>query len=213
MKKIFIKPLNKLIELNKPIIQLTFDDVIIYRNFIFSLKEYIIYSIDDVVKDFDKYILRIMNPFYLELNDKKILNSLYKRISNTLNENQRQKISFIESEVLNILEEISLDSEIKITYENNFSVINLLNIFRVSICEAKCEDYLESLITYIKVNLEINNFNVIISNGITKILSNQELNLLEKELGLLSIHIIDLELVSKVEKGVDLMIDSDWCSF
>ncbi|MCM1260398.1 MAG: type II-A CRISPR-associated protein Csn2 [Prevotella sp.] len=213
MKKIFIKPLNKLIELNKPIIQLTFDDVIIYRNFIFLLEEYIIYSIDDVVKDFDKHILRIMNPFHLELNDKKILNSLYKRISNTLNENQRQKISFIETEILNILEEISLDSEIKITYENNFSIINLLNIFRVSICEAKCEDYLESLITYIKVNLEINNFNVIISNGITKILSNQELNLLEKELGLLSIHIIDLELVSKVEKGVDLMIDSDWCSF
>lgn len=215
MKKIFIKPLNKLIELNKPIIKLSFDDVIAYRNFIFLLEEYVTYSVDDIVKEFNKHILKIMNPFYLELNDKKTLNLLYKKISNTLNENQKQKISLIESEILNVLEDISLESELKITYENNFNIINLLNIFRLSICEVECDNYLESLITYIKVNLEINDFNVIISNGLTKILSNQELMLLKKELALLSIHIIDLELngIEKEKNEIDLMIDSDWCSF
>lgn len=215
MKKIFIKPLNKLIELNKPIIKLSFDDVIAYRNFIFLLEEYVTYSVDDVVKEFNKHILKIMNPFYLELNDKKTLNLLYKKISNTLNENQKQKISLIESEILNILENISLESELKITYENNFNIINLLNIFRLSICEVECDNYLESLITYIKVNLEINDFNVIISNGLTKILSNLELTLLKKELAVLSIHIIDLELngIEKEKNEVDLMVDSDWCSF
>lgn len=215
MKKIFIKPLNKLIELNEPIIQLLFDDVIVYRSFIFSLEEYVIYSIDNDVKEFNKHILKIMNPFHLELNDKKVLNLLYKKINNTLNENQRQKIALIESEILNILEDICLESELKMTYENNFSIINLLNIFRVSICETECKNYLENLVTYIKVNLEINDYSIIISNGLTKILSNQELALLKKELSLLSITIIDLELnsIESEKKGTNLMIDSDWCLF
>ena len=209
-KQIFIKPLNQLIELNESIIEIVFDDPTIYRNISFDFLNYVIYSIDNEEKDLVKDMLRITDLFHFELNNKKVINTLYRQLCNELTEEDKKELIFIEYRLLNFLDSIASHSNYEINYNEEINLSGLFSLFQVSLKEVDHQNYLEFLLTYIKVNIILNNFTIIVTNELTNILSQNEKKLLMEELSLMEVHLIDLKLNNN-KTSVKYLIDNDWC--
>lgn len=80
MKKIFIKSLNQLIEFDLPLKKIKFNSKNNYRQLTFNINDEIVFSINNEIFDIFKFGLIIQNPFCISLNEKKLLNSLYKEL-------------------------------------------------------------------------------------------------------------------------------------
>ena len=80
MKKIFIKSLNQLIEFDLPLKKIKFNSKNNYRQLTFNINDEIVFSINNEIFDISKFGLIIQNPFCISLNEKKLLNSLYKEL-------------------------------------------------------------------------------------------------------------------------------------
>lgn len=211
MKKLFIKKLCHLIEYNETIFQLNIDDPIIFRELAFSIEDNIIFSIDDKEINLYKYMLKIDNLFSLDINDKKFIGSLYKRIISQISDDQRLKIANIENLFIDLFEEISTFSDDRLTYKMEIDLPKLFNIFQLNYQECEKENYLEYLLSYIKINIETNGTLIIVSFNLLNILTDDEILLLKKELTSLDIVLFDLSLTSNIRKVEHLIIDNEWC--
>ena len=210
MIKIFIKPINELIIVNEEITNMCFVDKTNYRDFVINLYDNIILSIDDTPVSIDSKALIIFDPLNIEINDKKTLTLLYKKLSHRVSEKVQEKIRKIEQDILELLEIVSVESMFTILYEDSFELIKIFLMFQISIQELKKENYLEFIVTYIKTNLELNNYNIVVSFGLTRLLTADEINKLTKELAINQINIVDFYYDDSKPKDNYLVIDSDW---
>lgn len=199
------------LQIDKPIISLTFDDVKIYRDFSMHFYDNIIYSIDNEEKDLLKDSIRLFNPFDLNINNKKFLLSLHKNINGKLNDSQKSTLSKIESELFELFDDFIINENIPLTYTAESNLINLLSIYKFSFCIDESQNFLEKLINFLKINNEYSDTHIIISNNLIENFTKEEIALLETELNLLDIHIIDLSLNKAEIKSKELVIDSNWC--
>lgn len=55
-----------------------------YRQLTFNINDEIVFSINNEIFDISKFGLIIQNPFCISLNEKKLLNSLYKELEEKL---------------------------------------------------------------------------------------------------------------------------------
>ncbi len=210
MIKIFIKPINELIIVNEEITNMCFVDKTNYRDFVINLYDNIILSIDDTPVSIDSKALIIFDPLNIEINDKKTLTLLYKKLSHRVSEKVQEKIRKIEQDILELLEIVSVESMFPIEYEDSFELIKIFQMYQISIQELKKENYLEFIVTYIKTNLELNNYNIVVSFGLTRLLTADEINKLTKELAINQISIVDFYYDDSKPKDNYLVIDSDW---
>ncbi len=210
MIKIFIKPINELIIVNEEITNMCFVDKTNYRDFVINLYDNIILSIDDTPVSIDSKALIIFDPLNIEINDKKTLTLLYKKLSHRVSEKVQEKIRKIEQDILELLEIVSVESMFPIEYEDSFELIKIFQMYQISIQELKKENYLEFIVTYIKTNLELNNYNIVVSFGLTRLLTADEINKLTKELAINQINIVDFYYDDSKPKDNYLVIDSDW---
>ena len=208
--KFFVKPLNQLIVLEKAYTAIKFLDVKKYREFIFNFDDEIIFSINDVTANYLNKTIQIIHPLDIELNDKKSLQLLYKKLSTHLSEELRNKISTLEKDILDIIEIMSLEAQCTIEYNENIDLTKLLAMYQVEVKNIKKENYLEFLLTYIKYNCELNNCSIVISFGLTNILTNDELMVLQNELSIHQISIVDFYLNNFSTSVSYLTVDSDW---
>jgi len=209
IKKIYIKPINKLIDLNKEIIRIQFEDQTLYRQFSLNLEQEIIYSINNEVVESSSEILRIINPFDLNINTKKNLNNLYKSLSKKIIY-YKEKIINIERELFELFDDLSLEEEIALTYSTEEQLASFLSMYQLQFKNTDECTYLEQLVSFLKINYKFYKPSIVISNGIIELLTEEEKKLLIIELRLMSINIIDISLNLKNE-NVDYKIDSDWC--
>ncbi len=210
MIKIFIKPINELIIVNEEITNVCFVDKTNYRDFVINLYDNIILSIDDTPVSIDSKALIIFDPLNIEINDKKTLTLLYKKLSHRVSEKVQEKIRKIEQDILELLEIVSVESMFPIEYEDSFELIKIFQMYQISIQELKKENYLEFIVTYIKTNFELNNYNIVVSFGLTRLLTADEINKLTKELAINQISIVDFYYDDSKPKDNYLVIDSDW---
>ena len=194
MKKIFIKPINKLIKIDQPIVQIVFEDSQIYRDVSFNFSNYAIYSVNDEETDLLKEMLRITDLFELEINNKKILNALYKKLNNELTDEEKQEFSIIESKILCLLDSIVSHSDYEIVYDEELNLSGLFSLFRLSLKSIDHEKYLECFISFIKANIFLFKFSIVVTNGLTNILTKDEIEILSNELSLLEINLLDLNI-------------------
>ena len=209
IKKIYIKPINKLIDLNKEIIRIQFEDQTLYRQFSLNLEQEIIYSINNEVVESSSEILRIINPFDFNINTKKNLNNLYKSLSKKIIY-YKEKIINIERELFELFDDLSLEEEIALTYSTEAQLASFLSMYQLKFKNIDECTYLEQLVSFLKINYKFYKPSIVISNGIIELLTEEEKKLLIIELRLMNINIIDISLNLKNE-NVDYKIDSDWC--
>lgn len=210
-KKIYLKPLNQLISLDKPIIEIICDNPKLYRLFLYDIENQFIYSIDNQTIDYTKCLLKIYNPFDLEVNNRKTILQLYKNIQKSLNDELKNDISDIEIEIFGFLDKLLEDEELALTYTTEINFIDLLSICKVEFKNIDYNNYLEKLTYYLKVNNKYNNSTIVVSSGLLNILTEEEIELLKKELQLLQMNIIDISINTKAKKVQKLFIDNEWC--
>ena len=174
-----------------------------------------IYSKDFEIKNLSKICLIIDNIFNLDPNNKKILNSLYKRISNEIiNKNDQETITKINNNIISLLNKISLELNLSVDYYTDLDVIKILNLYDFCF-KTDQSTSLEKFITYIKANLETNKYKLIISTNILPMFSKNDIENLSNELKYLDLTLLNITLIQpKYENLVDsLTIDNDLCEF
>ena len=174
-----------------------------------------IFSENYELSNFSKNSLIIMDIFSLNPNSKKILTTLYNRIEkNYLSNEDKEHIYKINSDILNILEKISLELDVEVEYECDFDFIKILNSYQFRFKE-NGQTLLERLITFIKANLEIKSFDFIIAINLLSMINEKDLEIMQKELELLQITLININSISKINKNIVdyTTIDDDLCEF
>lgn len=213
IKKIFIKQLNQIIIINQPYIALKFSDAECYREFCYNIGNSIIYSINNEEENCSN-ILFIKDPMNIDINNKKILTTLYKKIIQYIDLNLKEHISLIENEIFKLLDELIYQTNYELYYDGEIDINKILGMYQLSLKQNKDNNYLEFLVNYIKLNIELNDSSLIISFGLIKILTKNELELLKKELKLLNISLVDIIIeTTNLSRISYLNVDSEWNVF
>lgn len=210
MKKMFIKPINSLIEFDKPIIQIIFENNVDFRNFIENIEDNVIYSENDESLELNKKTIIINNIYNIDINDKKNITFLYKNIVNQLSEKQKESFDKINNELLNVIKDINNTNDYGIDFEDSFDITKILNLYQVKFCLDE-QNYLEKLAKYIEITSSVSKINTFISFSLIRILSEEEVNLLVKELSLSKINLIDFDFQNSKKEIKYYEIDEDWC--
>lgn len=209
MRKIFLRQSNYLIEFGDSNIKtIRFNDSKAYRLFSLNVFSSIIFSINNEEVDLEKYGMIIFNPFQLDLNEKKFLNLVYKKLEKNIRDEERRFIADIEKSSLSLFEKLSLASDIPIDYNDTFDFNKFFSAFDVKIMEP--EDYLEKIVRYIRLSCEIFHTKLFISFGLLVLLDNDEIDLLNKELIQYDVSLLDVFYNEKSSLET-LYIDTDWC--
>ena len=213
IKKIFIKQLNQIIIINQPYIALKFSDAECYREFCYNIGNSIIYSINNEEENCSN-ILFIKDPMNIDINNKKILTALYKKIIQYIDLNLKEHISLIENEIFKLLDELIYQTNYELYYDGEIDINKILGMYQLRLKQNKDNNYLEFLVNYIKLNIELNDSSLIISFGLIKILTKNELELLKKELKLLNISLVDIIIeTTNLSRISYLNVDSEWNVF
>lgn len=209
MRKAFLTSANYLIEFDDMHIKtIQFNDANSYRNFAQNVLENIIFSIDNNEVDLNKYGLIIYDPFNIDLNDKKLIGLLYKKLEKNIFEEEKIIIGNIEQECLKLFELLSLKINTPIDYNNNIDYSKLFSSFEIKILQPS--NYLEKLLQYLSLITEIFHTKLIISFGLLPLLTKEEINLLDKELIQFGLSLIDIQ-YHKDDDRETLYIEEDWC--
>lgn len=208
MKKIFLSFVNEVLILKKPISIISIEDPTLFRKVSLSIEENIIYSVNDVVEPIEKRTLFLYNPFELNLNEARFIKALYKQIESEILNKEKQLLIQIEKALFYTLENVSEITISPIEYNSNIDIGKLLS--SIGLNYKKNEDYLENLNNYIKIYNEIMKNSLIISFGLTNLLSEEEIYLLSNELLYLNIFLLDIRCDSK-KTLFDVTVDKDWC--
>ncbi len=175
---------------------------------------YFVYSENHTIKKIDKEVLIINDTLQLNPNSKKILNSLYKKINDNYNLKYLETIAVINMSIINLLDEISLEINTETNFDSDLDLSKLLATYKFEF-KNDSTSILEKIVTYIKANLEIANFKFVICLNTIPLLTEKELELLSKEIEMLGLTIININLIYKKNNKYlkTINIDSDLCEF
>ena len=187
----------------------------IVHSLIDSDNDNIIYSEDYVIKPFEKNSILITDIFNIDINNKKILSALYKYIDkNKFNLGIKEKLDNINNKIINVLEDISLDMNVPMDFNDDLDINKLLSMYNFSFLDDNTISPCERLIKYIKAYLEISYISIVFLIDIMKYFNENDKNEIEKEMSYLGITIIDISLFSKTRNRENLIIiDDDLCEF
>lgn len=210
MKKIFIKPLNRLCDFDDKLLVIKFEDPIIYREFTFDIINNLNYSENNSIIDLEKYGNVIYNPYDLNLTEKKLVNALYSILQNNIKDNEIKIINEIEKNLIELLNVLFQKVSVPFEYNESIDVSKLFLSIGVRYPIVSKASYFENLLLYIKIYVEVLYIKCFITLNLTNLLSSEEQNKLKLYLKELDIVLIDCFVESK--NNSNLIIDSDWCS-
>lgn len=210
MKSLHLKQINQKIDLNNEIKIIRVENVELYKELYFNLPNSITISKNNSLIDFDKISTVLFSPLDLKINDKKMINFLYKKFESRLDDEARSILSDIELKSIKLLELLSYITGLEITYEHNIDFAKLLASFNVKFDEPKYSNYTELFIRYCKLCREIFKIEIIFSFGITNILTENEMNEINYQLSQNDIDVIDFIFTTKSINN-SIIIDDDWC--
>ena len=211
MRKVFIKSLQKLIDIDLSIVRILIEEPLCFREISCNLLENIVYSENDEVIEISKKSMIIYNPYQININDSKILKHLYKKIEKNILENHSDNLANLENVFFNLLDDIIEKDEYHIDYHPTIDISKLLLSVNVNVIEPTYENYIERLIQYLILNKEINSsINIILSFGLLNILTEEETEVLDTFLRDMEITLIDFSFKQKNITST-LIVDEDWC--
>lgn len=209
-KEIFIENANHNCKIESSIVCITVEDVETYRDIRFHPFESITYSIDGAPASLNRTGLVIDNVYNIDINDKKYLNQLYKRLSNNAYQDE-QMLSTIKSNLSSLVEEMIYNDKYLIEFDEDIDIVKLLALFQVKYVTMPDKRFLENIVNFIKLNTEICTIRIVITYDLIRQLTNDEIELLKKELEILDIVLVDITL-DKIRKEVQyIQLDETNC--
>ncbi|MDR0341147.1 MAG: type II-A CRISPR-associated protein Csn2 [Mycoplasmataceae bacterium] len=137
------------------------------------------YIVDDKNKQlkFGSCVGIITDVFTLDINDKKILTKLYKKIQVDFNEDDNKIYDaerVIREASLKLLEEINSKVSIPLTYDDDFELAEFFKLFNLKI-NFNDNNLIFNVTNYIEVMLEFYEYKIIIIPFISNILSSEDI--------------------------------------
>ena len=213
MLNLYLKSLSYSVRLENRLNVINICNKHLFRSICLSPIEYISFNNGIEEVNFDKKVEVLSNIYGIDLNETKIIKELYKRIDNRINRDYEISISKINAEIQNLLSLVSLDFDNNIEFNDSIDLPKILSSYSVKYSEVCNENYLELLIKYIKNYAELFNVNIFITCGLSNLLENEEMNVLNKELLNIGAYIVDFVYSKERETFNILNVDSDFCIF
>lgn len=172
----------------------------------------IILSEDDKFLQLNKKSIFIINPFELDCNEKKIINSLYKELETIISE--KFALEFLEQKGSNVslIEKISEESPYPLEYNMDIGIIDYLKLYNVKL-QIDEGTLLEKIIDYIRTYHRICGITLFIFANLKLYLSETELHDLYEFMFYEKVFSLDLEgfYFNKDKKEHCIIIDKDLC--
>ncbi|MDT3844763.1 MAG: type II-A CRISPR-associated protein Csn2 [Bacillota bacterium] len=121
-----------------------------------------------------KMIDTIYNPFQVSLRDKKIINGLYKILSQEENEKVIEYLAGINQDCIALLDELSEQNGFSIEYNLNIDVTSILKMYDVHIAEEPT-DFVGKLYNYVMASNRICGYTKFCFFGLRYYLTTQQL--------------------------------------
>ncbi len=188
------------------------------RAFYLEDDETIIISKDgEILTQYSKYVLFIDNLFDLNPNSKKYLTSVYKQASSAyLNDSRKAKISKIQDEINDLLDDVSLDFGYPMTFDRSFGLDKIMQTTSFCFSPDDQTNFFVSFVAYLKAVLEISKVKIVVTLDLFSVLNSDSVPLLKKELSLMGVCVVNIcpfdRKIKNYEKETTI-IDSDYCEF
>lgn len=165
--------------------------------------------------DFSKKSDLMIDYFSLSLSDKKIINSLYKKIqSDYFSSGDETLMAELNRIAFYLLDKIVADSEFDLIYDKELSFTEILKEYGVRIVE----DYdclLDKIVTYIDTKIALDGIKLFIAVNLSAFLSEEQMKELKKHCEYNRIHILLIEnsIGENLPADKITVIDKDLCRF
>ena len=210
MINIFIKAINQEIDANYGVTNISIENTDYYRLLIYNINDQIILSENNKEIDISKKTIVLSNIFDIDMNEKKMINLLYKHLENQVSEAIKEKFVCLKNQIVNLIEEVSDNSELKLIYNEDIEIIKVFTICQLQFDCFDYKNYVESLLQYLNNLNYFTNIKIFITFGLMSFISNEELIKIKSELELYNITLINFEKFTK-EKMINYLIDDDYC--
>ena len=207
--RLFIKKSDYHIDIVNSITSFIIDNNIVYRELALNFNENIEIYDNEVFVELDKKTLVVYNPFQIELNEKKMIATMYKELQNNIHDEERIVLSNIENNFLQLVEKLSLEIDFPINYNESIDMNKLFQSFDVKFQTPEPENYLELVVSYLRLCSNLLKIKYIFSFGLLQLLSKDEIKLLQKELELMDLLLVDFSTSTSLNKNV-YYVDKDW---
>lgn len=214
MKKIFIECINQLIEFDSNIKTIKLTNTSNYRSLSLDITHQITVSEHDSIIDIPKNVLIIYNPYEINLNDKKFLNALYKELEHSIDDEEKIVIQKLEKIGFDLLDDLQLKTSLPFEYQEEIDISKLFATFNVSFPKIDYQNYLELITNYFKIATVYLKTKFVISFGLLNLLTNDEIEILNKELSYNNLVLLDISFLKEnnnEESKNNYVISDDWC--
>lgn len=219
MRYLKVKNIEYPVEIeNGKIINIIYESVKDFLNLYSALKEeneeFILYS-ENFYKSIKLYKKSIFIPNLLDLNinDKKILSSLYKTIESKITKYDT-KIYEINRLILELLNDIELEVDGELDYDESITISKIFSSYSLRFNEED-KTIFKRFINYLIELKNINNYEIIFIIDGLKYFNNDEINLLKNELEKLECCLINLSIKYEINsKAIEqIHIDDIGCVY
>lgn len=214
MKKIFIECINQLVEFDSNIKTVKFTNTSNYRNLSLDLTNQITVSENDSIVDITKNVLIIYNLYEINLNDKKFLNALYKELEHSINDEEKIMIQKLENIGFDLFDNLQLKTSLPFEYQEEVDISKVFTAFNIAFPKIDYQNYLELITNYFKIATVYLKTKFVISFGLLNLLTNDEIEILNKELSYVNLVLLDISYFPENNNEKlknDYVISDDWC--
>lgn len=192
-----------------------------YRNFVRGLtsqiegeEELVVYSKGEKIGKLSSDAVMITDLLTIPLDEKKTSTTIQKNLVKGLTEEQSLAFGKLNASISSFLSDFLLDSEIPLTFDDDFSLASLLKATNVR-PDFSIDNYLESLVNRVKAMSVSSNKDFFILVGLHQVLNQKELSAFYHEMALSQIDLLLIEpsesksYLKPLEKPI--VIDEDLC--
>lgn len=166
----------------------------------------------DKLLNMGKFLELVVNPFAIDVNEKRIVQKLYQEIESQVQEQLVLETAEIHSQLISYLEEIAGKVTYPVTFDLEENVLGLMKIYNVRL-ETESITLLEKLVEYFRLLHQLCRVEVIVCVNLKSYLSESELRQLYEAVFYEKISLILLENVQREKVGGEriCIMDRDWC--
>lgn len=166
----------------------------------------------DKLLNMGKFLELVVNPFAIDVNEKRIVQKLYQEIESQVQEQLVLETAEIHSRLISYLEEIAGKVTYPVIFDLEQNVLGLMKTYNVRL-ETESITMLEKLVEYFRLLHQLCRVEVIVCVNLKSYLSEVELRQLYETVFYEKIALILLENVQreKVDGERICIMDRDWC--
>ena len=166
----------------------------------------------DKLLNMGKLLELVVNPFAIDVNEKRIVQKLYQEIESQVQEQLVLETAEIHSKLISYLEEIAGKITYPVAFDLEENVLGLMKTYNLRL-ETGSITLLEKLVEYFKLLHQLCRIEVIVCANLKSYLSEHELRQLYEAVFYEKISLILLENVQRerVEGERICIMDKDWC--